>query len=157
MKRLFVVGATATLLVVSGCSQNSYHAEHESSSSETHTSHVSSDNDSVVNELHEVMSEVEVEGRGFYQHENPAMARNIALNLAINDLAKAAGDVLTEEDSIISNDQVEMLIRTRARNIVQGYQVVVDHYDPATQQAEVLVRQQGERIASEMERHLSRQ
>lgn len=111
-------------------------------------------NNQVVSQLHRVLDGVIVEGKGIFKNANQTMARNMALNLAINDLAKAAGDVLVEEDTNLYNDQVRMVIRTRARNIVSGYQVITDTYDAATQTATVSIRQEGERIASEIQREI---
>lgn len=111
-------------------------------------------NNQVVSQLHRVLDGVIVEGKGTFTHTNQTIARNMALNLAINDLAKAAGDVLVEEDTNLYNDQVRMIIRTRARNIVSGYQVVTDSYDAGTQTAMVTIRQEGERIASEIYRQI---
>lgn len=156
MTRMMFVGAVAIIVGMSGCAPTTHQVDREWSPQGAQTREMVRQNEQVISELHRVMSGVVVEGRGHYQHDNAAMARNVALNLAINDLAKSAGDVLSEEDTTIYNDEVRMVIRTRARNIVQGYQVVTDHYDPATRRAEVTVRQQGERIASEMERYLSR-
>ncbi|MBF0471534.1 MAG: hypothetical protein HQL48_09170 [Gammaproteobacteria bacterium] len=111
-------------------------------------------NGKVVAELHRVLDAVIVEGKGKFQNENEVMARNMALNIALNDLAKSAGEVLVEEDTTLYNDQVKMVLRTRARNIVQGYTITVDIYDPYTKTAEVVVRQEGERIASEIAREI---
>lgn len=113
-------------------------------------------NNQVVSQLHRVLNGVLVEGKGAFTNGNQAIARNMALNLAINDLAKAAGEVLVEEDTNLYNDQVRMIIRTRARNIVSGYQVVTDTYDIGTKTAMVTIRQEGERIASEIQKEIGK-
>lgn len=112
--------------------------------------------DQVVSDLHRAYAGIAIEGVGEFKHTSQTIARNTALNLAINDLAKRAGEVLVEEDSTLYNDQVRTIMRTRARNIVAGYTVVSEAYDADTAVARVVVRQEGERIASELARELVR-
>lgn len=152
MKR-FIVPAVLSLLLF-GCAPTVHQVDRAWSPQGVQTTQTVRKNEQVVSELHRVLDGVVVEGRATYKHANAAMARNTALNLAINDLAKSAGEVLSEEDTTLYNEEIRMIIRTRARNIVRGYQIAMDHYDPMTQTAEIVVRQQGERIASEMQRHL---
>lgn len=153
MKR--VVVPLVLVLAAAGCAPTVHQVDKAWSSQGVQTTEIVRKNEQVVSELHRVLDGVVVEGRATYKHDNEAMARNTALNLAINDLAKSAGEVLSEEDTTLYNDEIRMIIRTRARNVVRGYQIAVDRYDPMTKTAEVVVRQQGERIASEMQRHLA--
>lgn len=147
-----LVAPVAATLIASGCATQTRSKEVEYSMAGIETRKVVTENDKVTSELHRVMDSKIVEGRGRFKNDDENMARNMAMNMAINDLAKRAGQVLVEEDSTLYNDQVRMMLRTRARNIVQGYSVVHEAYDPATKTAEVLIRQEGERIASEMAR-----
>ncbi len=144
----------AAALSLAGCAPQTVTREVDYSRGGVQTRNVRTENDKVISELHRVMDNKVVEGRGRFKHDNENMARTMATNIAVNDLAKRAGQVLSEEDSTLYNDQVRMVIRTRARNIVQGYQVVHDTYDASTHTAEVLVRQEGERIASELAREI---
>lgn len=120
----------------------------------TQTKKVITKNGRITYEIHRVLDSILVEGRGRFKHKSETIARNTALNLAINDLAKRVGEVLSEEDTTLYNDDVRMFLRTRARNIVKGYTVLVDAYDIKTNTADVVIRQEGERIASIMERHI---
>ena len=154
MKNLIIpMLAMASALSLTACS-TTHTREVDYSKGGIETKKVFKENDKVVSELHRVMDSKTVEGRGRFKHENENMARTMAMNMAINDLAKRAGEVLAEEDTTLYNDQVRMVLRTRARNIVQGYHVVHDNYDATSQTAEVLVRQEGERIASELAREI---
>ncbi len=155
MKKIsLLVAGLAVFMLIGGCART-HEVQKDYSNQGTLKRQEVIQNNQVVSQLHRVLDGVTVEGKGSFKSENQAMARNMALNLAINDLAKAAGDVLVEEDTNLYNDQVRMVIRTRARNIVSGYSVVVDAYDTETQTAMVTVRQDGERIASEIQRHIS--
>ena len=55
----------------------------------------------------------------------------------------------------IFNNEVKSIIRQRASNVVAGYKILLDVYDPETQTAEIVVRQEGERIASQIERFIT--
>lgn len=126
--------------------------ERDFSEKGTVTKEVVTVNNKIRSELHRVLDGVVFEGKATFKDKNREVARNAALTLAINDMAKRAGAVLIEEDTTVTNDQVTSIVRTRASNIVAGYAIMVDTYDPETQIAEIVVRQEGERIASEMAR-----
>lgn len=152
MMRLVLIALLS--MVLAGCGTTTHQRDREWSPTGIQTKEVDRKNEEIVFEQHRALEGVVVEGRGNFTHDNAVVARNTALNLAINDLAKSAGEVLSEEDSTVYNEQVRMIIRTRARNLVRGYQVAFEHYDPVTRTAEVIVRQDVERIAAEMMRYM---
>ncbi len=149
-----LLGILMSCLLVTGCATTKTEVERERDFSEkgTVTKEVVTVNRKVRSELHRVLDGVVVEGRGSFKNPNKEVARNGAMTLAVNDLAKKAGEVLIEEDTVITNEKIKSVIRTRASNIVSGYTIMVDTYDEDTQIADIVVRQDGERIASEIAR-----
>ena len=147
---LFIVAA-----IVSGCGttqEKEVERERDFSEKGTVTKEVITVNRKIRSELHRILDGTVVEGKGTFKNNNKEVARNGALTLAINDMAKKVGEVLIEEDTTITNDEITSIVRTRASNLVAGYTIMVDTYDEETRVAEVIVRQDGERIASEIAR-----
>jgi len=112
-------------------------------------------NNKIKSELHRVLDGIVVEGKGKFKNANENLAKSAALSMALNDLAKKAGQVLIEEDTTIFNNEVKSIIRQRASNVIAGYKIMLDMYDPETQTAKIIVRQEGERIASQIERFIT--
>ena len=104
----------------------------------------------VKSDLKRILATETVEGEGVFKNANQSVAVNAAMNLAINDLAKRAGQLIQEEDTTLYNEKVYSIIRTRARNIVSGFDVVVKEWDGDSQTATVRIRQDGYRIAEEL-------
>ncbi len=152
--KLFM-GALILAVLMSGCAttdEKEIERERDFSEKGTVTKEVITVNRKVRSELHRILDGTVVEGKGTFKDNNREVARNGALTLAINDMAKKVGEVLIEEDTTITNDKIKSIIRTRASNLVSGYTIMVDIYDEETKVAEVIVRQDGERIASEIAR-----
>lgn len=152
--KLFM-GALILAVLMSGCAttdEKEIERERDFSEKGTITKEVITVNRKVRSELHRILDGTMVEGKGTFKNDNREVARNGALTLAINDMAKKVGEVLIEEDTTITNDKIKSIIRTRASNLVSGYTIMVDTYDDETKMAEVIVRQDGERIASEIAR-----
>jgi len=149
------------VLLLIGCSGNKTggsketQIETEFSEKGTITKEIVTVNDRIKSELHRVLDGVVVEGKGMFKNANENLAKSAALTMALNDLAKKAGQVLIEEDTTIFNNEVKSIIRQRASNIVTGYKIMLDVYDMETQIAEIVVRQEGERIASQIERFIT--
>lgn len=149
------MGALLLVVLVSGCAttdEKEIERERDFSKKGTVTNEVITVNRKVRSELHRILDGTVVEGKGTFKNNTKEVARNGALTLAINDMAKKIGKVLIEEDTTITNDKIKSIVRTRASNLVSGYTIMVDIYDEKTSIAEVIVRQDGERIASEIAR-----
>ena len=94
-----------------------------------------------------------ITGEGVYTSptRNETEALHVALNLAINDLAKRAGEVFSSEDSKLYNSKnAESVIRTKAAHIVRGYNITRRSYDALTGRATVEVSQTGRRLAKQI-------
>lgn len=155
---LVVIMVAVTLVACGGGKKNrtkETKIETDFSEKGTVTKEVVTINNKVKSELHRILDGVVVEGKGMFKDANENLAKSAALTMALNDLAKKAGQVLVEEDTTIYNNEVKSILRQRASNVVAGYKVMLDVYDPETQTAEVVVRQEGERIASQIERFIS--
>ena len=156
-----LVGAIVMALVLVACGGSKSGGTRETkietdfSEKGTVTKEVVTVNEKIKSELHRVLDGVVVEGKGMFKDANENLAKSAALTMALNDLAKKAGQVLIEEDTTIYNNEVKSIIRQRASNVVAGYKVMLDVYDPETQTAEIVVRQEGERIASQIERFIT--
>lgn len=120
----------------------------------TLTHEVTTDNDNLIDELQRILSKTSTMGKGSYTNENASTAREVALNLAINDLGRKLGEVIQESDSTIiqqaTKDTIMNVIRTRASNILRGYEVIADDYDPTTHTAEVVIRMETYSVAKEI-------
>lgn len=107
----------------------------------------------VVSLLQQVFAKETIRGSGFYQHERKSTAREIALNLAINDLARKAGEVVQESDSTIiqqlGKDKVLNVLKTRSMNIVCGYKIESEDWDPQTNTYEVDIAIETQRLAEQ--------
>jgi hypothetical protein len=161
MQKSFLSLSLACLFFVAGCAttggqpaEATKETERDFSKQGTVTKEVVKVNSRIRSELHRVLDGVVIEGKGSFSDAREMVARNAALTIALNDMAKRAGQVLLEEDTTIYNDEVKSILRTRARNIVKGYVVMVDVYDPDTQTSEIIVRQEGERVASEIAKEI---
>ncbi len=153
MKNLMGLIIVAALLSACATSkEKEIERERDFSEKGTVTKEVITVNRKIRSELHRILDGTVVEGKGTFKHQSKEVARNGALTLAINDMAKKVGEVLIEEDTTITNEQIKSIVRTRASNLVAGYTIMVDIYDDETMIAEVIVRQDGERIASEIAR-----
>ncbi len=153
MKNL--LGLLVIALIMSACAtsqEKEIERERDFSEKGTVTKEIITVNHKIKSELHRILDGTVVEGKGTFKNENKEVARNGALTLAINDMAKKVGEVLIEEDTTIANDKINSIVRTRASNVVSGYTIMVDTFDEQTKIAEVIVRQDGERIASEIAR-----
>jgi len=93
---------------------------------------------------------------GIFKHDNEGIAANMSLNMAINNLAKSAGEVIQKEDTTLYNDKVSMLIETKASSIVKGFRILAQTYDTETKIAETTIKVEGEQIASYIEKELEK-
>lgn len=96
-----------------------------------------------------VLSDRSIISTGVYSHKQESIAINLAEMMALNSIAKQAGEVLQKEDSTLYNDKVHMIITTKASNIIRGYQVLSKTYDESKGRAEVVIKQDGKVLASE--------
>ena len=149
-RRLRAIIAIACLgAVVAGCS-HTVEREKEWGKDGTKIRDTHKVDSKVKSDLKRILATETVEGEGVFKNANQSVAVNAAMNLAINDLAKRAGQLIQEEDTTLYNEKVYSIIRTRARNIVSGFDVVVKEWDGDSQTATVRIRQDGYRIAEEL-------
>lgn len=151
----YFMGLFVTAFLITGCGttqEKEIERERDFSEKGTVTKEIITVNHKIKSELHRILDGTVVEGKGTFKNKSKEVARNGALTLAINDMAKKVGEVLIEEDTTITNDKITSIVRTRASNLVAGYTIMVDTYDDESEIAEVIVRQDGERIASEIAR-----
>lgn len=86
---------------------------------------------------------------GTWKNAQEAIALDIATTMALNSIAKQAGDVLQSEDTTLYNDKVHMIITTKANNIIRGYTVLSKEWDPKTHRAEVTIKIDGKVLAND--------
>lgn len=104
----------------------------------------------------EIFSDKKITGTGIYTHKNETIARHLATNFAINDVAKKLGSVLQEEKTELNNDQIKLLLTTQAQNIVKGYEKIKDEYNAKTGRAEVQIQLEGSVVAGKLEKLLKK-
>ncbi len=92
-------------------------------------------------------------GVGEWSDKNKALAREAALTIAISDLAEKVGKVLIMKDSRIFNDDAMLHIQKYSANVVKGYEIILDDWDPETHMAKVRIQQNIWRVVQELERH----
>lgn len=92
--------------------------------------------------------------KGTFTAKMESMAINMATNMAINSLAKKLGKVVQSEYSNFMNDDVMMRITTNAKNIVSGYEIISEKYDPKTGKATVVIQLDGQVIDAEIQKQL---
>jgi len=113
-----------------------------------------SENGKVLNDLKRVLEKETVRGRGKFKHPSESMARIAALNLALDDLAGKAGEIVATRDVTLYNDKINALIRTEGRNIVKGYDVVFENWDEAKTEYEILIEMRGYKVAEEISKRV---
>ena len=113
-----------------------------------------SENEKILYELKRILEKETIRGKGKFGHENEAMARVAATNLAINDLAAKAGEVVATQNITLYNDKIYSVIKTEARNIVKGYDVIFEKWDQDKKEYEVLIEMRGYKIAEEIVRQI---
>jgi len=99
------------------------------------------------------LTQVTVTGEGEWKNSNRSMAREMALAQAINDLAKKAGAVLVEQDATIFNDEAMNKMRLRAANVVYGYSISSEKWEPETTTYKVAIEQNAWRIVERLEEY----
>jgi len=149
MKGLMIVMTLALVFIISGCATRTVE-EKKYGPDGTMVSRTYSENEKILYDLKLILEKENVRGKGKFKHENEAMARVAATNLAINDLAAKAGEVIASQDVTLYNDKIYSVIRTQGRNIVKGYDVVFEKWDQDKKEYEVLIEMRGYKIAEEI-------
>lgn len=99
----------------------------------------------------EILSDKKITATGVFKNKNETIARQMAHTVAVSNLAKQVGAVLQEENTVLHNDQFDMLIKTQSKNIVKGYSVVKESYSPRSGRAEVELQLEGSVLAGQLE------
>jgi hypothetical protein len=99
----------------------------------------------------EILSDRKIVAKGIYKHTNEMIALQMATNVAINNLAKKIGKVLQEEETTLKNDKVSLIMKTHAQNVVNGYEITDQKYNPKTGRAEVEIQLEGTVLAGTLE------
>lgn len=102
----------------------------------------------------EVLSDKKITAVGIYENPNEMIALQMATNVAINNLVKKVGKVLQEEDTLLQNDQVSLVMKTHAQNVINGYEKIDEKYNTKTGRAEVTIQLEGTVLAGTLEKLL---
>ncbi|MBN2895846.1 MAG: hypothetical protein JXK05_08175 [Campylobacterales bacterium] len=105
----------------------------------------------------EVLSDKKITASGIFIHKNEMIAKQMATNIALNNLAKKVGNVLQEESTVLNNDKMELLIKTNAKNVIKGYEIISQKYDKTSGRAEVNLQLEGSVLAGQVEALLNRE
>lgn len=130
------VKKSASVSVTPGGNVEKVRVEEESTSSKT------------IYDYQAVFRDKSLIATGVYRSPNETIALNMSLNMAINNLAKSAGEVIQKEDTTLYNDKVNMIIETKANNIVKGFKILSQDYDTQTGRAETTIKMAGEQLAT---------
>lgn len=146
-KTIAVVGAVA-VWAATGCTR----IETSTFEEGVQTSHQRTVGGFVVSQLEQKLAMKTVTGEGSFTHDHQLTAREGAKLAAIADMASKAGEVLVEQDTRIFNDEVINKMRLQAANIVHGYEVVKEEWDPETKTHKVTIEQSAWSIVERMSR-----
>ena len=102
----------------------------------------------------EILSDKKIVATGIYKHKNEMIALQMATNVAINNLAKKIGTVLQEEETTLQNDRVNLIMKTHAQNVINGYEKIEEEYNTRTGRAEVTIQLEGSVLAGTLEQLL---
>jgi len=155
MKTLMFITVISLALMVAGCATTAVDekkvvVEKKYGPDGTMVSKTYSENDKILYDLKRILEKETVRGKGKFKHETESMARVAATNLAINDLAAKAGEIIASQDVTLYNDKVYSVMRTEGRNIVKGYDVVYEKWDQDKQEYEIIIEMRGYKIAEEI-------
>lgn len=149
MEKTIIILTLSLVMMLSGCATTVVE-EKKYGPDGTTVSRTYSENEKILYDLKRILEKETIRGKGKFVHENEAMARVAATNLAINDLAGRAGEIIATQDVTLYNDKVYSVIRTQGRNIVKGYDVVFEKWDQDKKEYEVLIEMRGYKIAEEI-------
>lgn len=160
MKNIFKILAVATFLVafMSGCAQTYQQRKSYTPDGQVKSKHTYKETANKVEtyDYDATFHDKTLIATGVFVNKNETIALNMATNMAINNLAKSVGNVLQAEDSTLYNDKVHMIITTKARNIVKGFQIISQTYDRKLGRAEVTIKQDGKVLATELTKEMSK-
>lgn len=153
MKEVTIVAALSAVLIVTGCAKR-VEERKKYGPEGTLVERTYKEDEKVLDDLKRILEKETIRGMGKFKDENEAIARVAATNLAINDLAARAGEVVASQDVTLYNDKVYSVIRTQARNIVKGYDVIYEKWDHDKKEYEVMIEMRGYKIAEEIHKYI---
>ncbi len=153
MRAIAIAGIIMATVIFAGCATTTITKKSKYGPGGTLAESSYSKNERVLDELKRVLEKQTVQGKGIFTHENIGMARVAAMNLAINDLAARAGEVIASQDVTLYNDKISSIIRTQARSIVKGYEIVAEEWDKADKVYEIVIEMHGSKIAEQIHKY----
>ncbi len=104
----------------------------------------------ISHELHQILDGVVFEGNGVFKYNNKVIAKNGALIIATNDIADQVGKLLVEKGTTLTEKEIKSVVNNNKINLIYGYSTIVDAYDKTNRIAEIIIRQDGKRIATQI-------
>jgi hypothetical protein len=155
MKTMMIAMAGASLLLVFGAGCKTQVVETRQYGPDgTMTSHTKAENNKVLYDLKRVLEKETIRGTGKYTAEMESEARLTALNLAINDLAMKAGEVIASSDLTYYKGETMNIVRTQGRNVVKGYDVIFEKWDAPSKTYTVEIEMRGYKMAEEIVKYI---
>jgi hypothetical protein len=111
-------------------------------------------NDQTVSELHRILGNETIRGTGKFRDESEHLAKRGALLIAEADLASRAGEVIQSRDETLYNDKVYSVLRTQSRNVIKGYDITFENWDPVTREYTINIEARGYSVADEIAKYI---